>query len=122
MVQQALQVAVAIQDGWSRARILRVLATQVQHLELQTACVEAALALSDDRKERITISAIVTRQNPALLTYELWRNWLTHTGLNRAELLGVMDDLTRCAIQLTGRTEEAEEIAEAIIDVCQWWH
>lgn len=64
---------------------------------------------------------LLSAQGPSLLTYDLWVNLLHQVRLDRSQLLWVIDDLAAYAVQLTGRTEEAAEIASAIHDVCEWF-
>ena len=39
----------------------------------------------------------------------------------RSELLEVTDKLCTTAIQLTGNSQETNEIARAVMDVAKWW-
>lgn len=78
-------------------------------------------ALNFKGKERIAFSATLIQNNPNLLTYALWTNWLEHAPLKRPELFEVTDKLCAAAIQLTGNPQEANEIAKAVMDVAKWW-
>ncbi|MCP4698095.1 MAG: serine protease [Gammaproteobacteria bacterium] len=122
LLQQILQAAAAIQNDRSRAEALSVMAAQLQgESELQKICLDMALALPEDQKERFAITAELTRQNPAFLTYDLWNDWLSHAPRKRADLLDCIGDLAQAAVQLTGNPKQAEEIARAVVDVGEWW-
>lgn len=90
-------------------------------VELQAACLAAAAELSASMPQRMAIHLTLARQHPDLMTYERWFDLLAGSRLTRAGLLDRAGDLAWGAVQLTGRTEEAQGIAAAIGDVCEWW-
>ena len=121
VLQQALDAMMAINPD-SSALVLGSVAAQVrEYPELEQQCLDLALSLHDDRKMRITIAANLTDQNPALLTLNLWCDWLNHTPLERDDLLACIGCLTQAAVQLTGDPQQAEQIARAVVDVGEWW-
>jgi hypothetical protein len=64
--------------------------------------------------------ATLARLAPAVLTYERWSRLLAQARSGRPHVLTLLGDLAGCATQLTGRQDDALEIARAVQDVCAW--
>lgn len=118
-LQKALTTAATVSEHF-RADTLTTMSDHLfEYPDLEALGFEMALALSG--KERISITARLTRHNPKMMTYELWSEWLAGIHSKRATVLELIGDLSPSVIQLTGSTEQVEEIATAIRDICGWW-
>ena len=62
----------------------------------------------------------ILQSNLSLNTYANWTKWL-HKIRTHSQLLECIDDLAQAAVQLTGNPKQAEEIAQAVMDVGEWW-
>lgn len=106
----------------SKGRQGAALSSLAPHLspypQLQALCLESALALPASDETRMPLAFGLVAQNPSLLTYEAWRAFLDGARINRPRLLDVLSDLARWAVELTGRPEEALEMARAIREIC----
>lgn len=121
-LEQALQAVAEIPQNAPRSHPLKALSGQLpQYPQLSAVCLSQMLALPTDDTLRIELAVTHVRQDRSLLTYDLWSSLLRQARLNRPQLLGVIGELTGCAVALTGRPEAAEEIAGAIHDVCEWF-
>jgi hypothetical protein len=112
-------------DSKLRAPVLRELVTQLagDSSQLRTRCLDEALGFSVRCSERISLTLKVARQNPSLVTYALWAGLLADMRFDRAGVLtgDLLSELVLSAIQLSGRTQEAEDIATAIHEACLCW-
>ena len=122
VLTQALRAVATIEGLWERADTLCALAGQLsQYPLLQGVCLQEVLALAGTDNRRILACVTLLRQNPSLLTYDLWLNLLNCARLDRRQLLNATGDLAWCAVALTGRPAQADEIASAIHEVCGWF-
>jgi hypothetical protein len=71
--------------------------------------------------DRIQLCVANACLSPRLPTYELWHRLVLESRLDRLLLLNVTDELAGCAVQLTGRADVADGIAQGVEDVCRWW-
>ncbi|EIJ41450.1 NACHT domain protein [Beggiatoa alba B18LD] len=119
-LSRVLQEAGTIQNEEYRSQVLTQIIPHLKNLpNLQQDCLELVLGLSD--KNRITLSAKLMCQKPVLLTYSLWLDWINRAPKKRADLLACIPDLAQAAVQFTGNPQQAVEIAQAVIDVGEWW-
>jgi hypothetical protein len=120
----AVRMAIEHRRDGEYAPMLEALGDVVVRLqgdhELLAAALEEALSLPRWCKDRISLYATIARLQPQLLTYEGWSDLLAQARLRRPQLLSVTGDLARCAIQLTGREEDAAQIAQAVHEICRW--